>query len=155
MNREFLGPAVFDGSRLVGLPLSGPLTASFRSTSIPQHAGGHTGVDIGAVTGTLVRAPGAGRVTAATASSGPFGTYVTLAHPGGYHTLYAHLSRLLVREGQAVYPGDTIGAVGVTGLTTGPHLHWGLALDGTPLQRGPHLLDPLAHISAAPSRVDR
>ncbi|MBA4179471.1 MAG: hypothetical protein C0506_02685 [Anaerolinea sp.] len=149
------GPTLVQGQSIVGAPLAGPVTATFGSRSIPQHSGGHSGVDIAAPIGTQLVAPAPGLVMAADQSSGVFGSYVLLRHMGGFASLYAHLSRIDVAPGQYVNRGDGLGLVGLTGLTTGPHLHWGLSAGGTPLVAGPHLRDPLAYISAAPSEFDR
>jgi len=134
--------------------LSGVITSrSSPRGKHPRNAGGHTGVDIGVPAGTPVRAPAAGLVRAATGNA-VFGNHVTVAHRGGWETLYAHLSRIDVLPGQFVRPGDGLGLAGSTGLSTGPHLHWGLALGGSPLSPGPHLRDPLAHLSATAGLID-
>ena len=145
------GPALLDGANYIGLPISGTITAAFGSASIPQHAGGHTGVDIGAPAGTPVRAPAPGVVIDVRSGDPVFGNAVELAHPGGWRTLYAHLSRVDVLPGQPVRPGDGLGLCGSTGLSTGPHLHWGLARGHSPAIRGGGLADPLARIAAAPA----
>ena len=76
-----------------------------------------------------------------------YGNSVILEHAGGYYTLYAHLSALKVREGQAVVAGDVLGLVGSTGLSTGPHLHWGVGGPGNRyVQRDKGLLDALTLI---------
>lgn len=155
MNMPQFGPTVVSAAAVTGLPLSGPITSRFGERDIAEHAGGHTAVDIGAAAGTPVLAPAPGVVLEAVASGGVFGTYVTLRHPGGFVSLYAHLSRLDVAAGQRVVAGDRLGLVGMTGLTTGPHLHWGLAEGGSPLAAGPHLRDALAFCSPAPARIDR
>ena len=148
-----LGPAIAGAGAFTGLPLSGAITSRFAARDIPEHAGGHTGLDIGAPTGTPVRAPAPGLVRAA-AESPVFGKYVALAHAGGWETLYAHLSRVDVLPGQYLHRGAGLGLVGSSGLSTGPHLHWGLAHGGSPHAAGPHLRDPLAHLSAAPGLID-
>lgn len=149
-----LGPSHIQGEVFTGVPLSGPVTAAFGSRSIPRHSGGHSGVDIAAPVGTAVLAPAPGLVMAAEQSSGVFGSFVLLRHMGGFASLYAHLSRIDVAPRQSVRRGDGLGLVGMTGLTTGPHLHWGLSEGGTPLVAGPHLRDPLAYISPAPREFD-
>ncbi|MCO5201442.1 MAG: M23 family metallopeptidase [Chloroflexi bacterium] len=147
------GPAIAGAATFTGLPLSGAITSFFGSRDIPEHAGGHTGVDIGTPAGTPVRAPAPGLVRTA-AESPVFGKYVTLAHAGGWESLYAHLSRVGVLPGQYLRRGDGLGLAGSTGLSTGPHLHWGLAVGGSPLAAGSHLRDPLAYLSATPGVID-
>ena len=83
----------------------------------------HTGVDISADTGTPVVAADSASVTKATAYSG-YGNCVILDHGNGYVTLYGHLSFFAVSEGESVSQGQTIGYVGSTGLSTGPHCHF-------------------------------
>jgi murein DD-endopeptidase MepM/ murein hydrolase activator NlpD len=147
------GPAIAGASTFTGLPASGAITSLFAARDIPEHAGGHTGVDIGAPAGTPVRAPAPGLVRAA-AESPVFGKFVTLAHAGGWESLYAHLSRIDVLPGQYLRRGDGLGRIGSTGLSTGPHLHWGLAVGGSPLAAGTHLRDPLAYLSVTPGVID-
>ena len=89
----------------------------------------HAGLDLSAPTGTRVAAPAAGVVVLA----GEFyfaGGSVVLDHGGGLMTMYFHLSRIDVKEGDRVAPGQLIGAVGATGRATGPHLHWAARLGG-------------------------
>jgi murein DD-endopeptidase MepM/ murein hydrolase activator NlpD len=147
-----LGPAILDDGMLVGLPMSGPLTSYFGARDIPEHAGGHTGADIGAPVGTPVRAPVPG--IARPGENAIFGRHVVLEHRGGWQSLYAHLSRVDVRPGEPVPRGGQLGLAGSTGLSTGPHLHWGLAREGSPLIAGPHLRDPLAFLSIDPDPPD-
>lgn len=155
MHEQLFGPAFIHGDLFAGYPLSGPITSEFGARDIAEHSGGHSGVDIAAPTGTGVLAPAPGVVMDAQASDGVFGSYVVLHHRGGLVSLYAHLSRIDVARGQGVRRGDGLGLVGVTGLTTGPHLHWAVSLGGTPLVTGPHLRDALRYISAQPAEVDR
>ena len=89
----------------------------------------HLGVDFAAPTGTPVRASGDGVVTQA-GRSGGFGKVIRLRHPNGYETLYGHLSRIDVKPGKRVEQGDFIGAVGSTGLSTGPHLDYRMVKRG-------------------------
>ncbi len=83
----------------------------------------HLGVDYAAPTGTPVRTIGDGIVTFAGVQRG-YGNVIEIAHKDRKSTLYAHLSRIDVRKGQRVSQGELIGAVGSTGLSTGPHLHF-------------------------------
>lgn len=91
----------------------------------------HKGVDFRASTGTPIPAAGAGRVVARTFNRG-HGNYVKIRHNGSYETLYAHMSRFAkgVNVGTNVRQGQTIGYVGSTGYSTGPHLHYEIIKDG-------------------------
>ncbi len=89
----------------------------------------HLGVDFGAPIGTPVRAVADGVVTQAGAAGG-HGNHVGLQHEGPYSTGYSHLSAILVKRGQVVHQGDIIGRVGMTGLATGPHLHYEFFVNG-------------------------
>jgi murein DD-endopeptidase MepM/ murein hydrolase activator NlpD len=90
----------------------------------------HRGVDYAAPTGTPVRAAGEGRVTFRGWQNG-YGNVVILQHGGHYSTLYGHMSRFAgLGVGQHVGQGQTIGYVGMTGLATGPHLHYEFRVDG-------------------------
>ncbi len=90
----------------------------------------HLGVDYAAPTGTAVRSVGEGVVHFAGVQNG-FGNVVMVQHPNHSLTVYAHLSRVLVRNGQNVSQGQNIGAVGQTGWATGPHLHFEFRVNGT------------------------
>jgi len=83
----------------------------------------HAGLDIGAAEGTPVHAAREGRVVEV-AQNDVLGRYVVLTHPGGYQTVYGHLSSINATIGEEVTTGFTLGAVGHTGLATGPHLHF-------------------------------
>ena len=83
----------------------------------------HAGMDFTAPTGTPVYATGDGVVKIASNQGGGYGNKVVIDHGFGYHTLYAHNSKLLVKAGQKVKRGETIALVGSTGKSTGPHCH--------------------------------
>jgi murein DD-endopeptidase MepM/ murein hydrolase activator NlpD len=83
----------------------------------------HGGIDIGAPMGTPVRAAREGTVDEI-GSDERLGSYIVLSHPGGYQTVYGHLSAINVTMKDRVSAGTEIGSVGVTGRTTGPHLHF-------------------------------
>jgi murein DD-endopeptidase MepM/ murein hydrolase activator NlpD len=89
----------------------------------------HLGVDYGAPIGTAVRSVGEGQVEFAGWQNG-YGNVVQVMHGGERSTLYAHLSRMEVKKGQRVEQGQKIGAVGMTGWTTGPHLHFEFRVRG-------------------------
>ncbi len=94
----------------------------------------HRGLDIAPPYGTPVRAAAAGVVVQASAGwNGGYGTVVVIDHGNGFRTLYAHLSRLDVSVGEAVEQGQVIGAVGRTGIATGPHLHFEVHRGGVPI----------------------
>jgi len=96
---------------------------------ILQRFTSHFGIDFAAATGTPVNAAADGVVVAAGVMDG-FGNAVKLRHPNGIETLYGHLSRIGARVGQRVSQGAPIGAVGQTGLATGPHLHYAMFRGG-------------------------
>jgi hypothetical protein len=95
----------------------------------------HDGIDINVAPGTAILAPTAGTVLRA-GDEGDYGNSITIDHGAGLRTRYCHLSRIDVTVGQCVVPGATIGLVGSTGLSTGPHLHFEVSVDG-------QLVDPL------------
>ncbi len=99
----------------------------------------HFGVDFGARRGTPLRAVNSGKVIYAGWMRG-YGKVTKIDHGGGFVSLYAHQSRILVKKGQRVRRGQTIGRVGSTGRSTGPHLHFGLYCRGKPV-------DPLKYIA--------
>ncbi|MDX1607554.1 MAG: M23 family metallopeptidase, partial [Candidatus Competibacterales bacterium] len=93
----------------------------------------HTGIDLAAPTGTLIRAAGDG-VIRFSGWQGGYGRTLILDHAREYSTLYAHLSRFKpgLREGSRVRRGEIIGYVGRSGLATGPHLHYEVRVNGVP-----------------------
>lgn len=105
----------------------------------------HPGVDLEADYGDTVRASAAG-VVVANGYDGGYGIKIDIDHGNGYHTWYAHLSRVDVSVGQHVLKGQTIGAVGATGFATGPHLHYQIMYDGSPV-------DPTPFLNGIPSNV--
>jgi murein DD-endopeptidase MepM/ murein hydrolase activator NlpD len=89
----------------------------------------HTGVDLAAREGTPVRAASGGNVSLGF-DPGGCGLYVSVAVDSHVRALYCHLSEAVVTQGEHVVAGEVIGAVGATGLTTGPHLHFEVQVDG-------------------------
>lgn len=90
----------------------------------------HNGVDLAASSGTPIYAAYDGDVVAAT-YSGSMGNYIMIDHGSGLYTIYMHCSALYVSKGQTVYKGQNIAAVGSTGRSTGPHLHFSVRLNGS------------------------
>ena len=115
-------------------PSDGPITSPFgyRIHPILGYARLHSGTDFGAAYGSPVRAAKAGEVIFA-GWNGGYGNCVIIAHAGGLSTLYGHMSELAVREGVSVGQGETIGWVGSTGASTGPHLHFEVWVGGSPI----------------------
>lgn len=114
-------------------PVRGTITSYFgnRIHPILGYARFHAGIDIAAGYGTDIRAAEDGRVLVARHDSG-YGNYVVLDHGGGISTVYAHCQSLLVKVGQEVTRGQVIAKVGSTGLSTGPHLHFEVRVQGQP-----------------------
>ncbi len=112
-------------------PSSRRITSGFgpRSKPMPGASSDHKGIDIGASSGAAVLASAAGRVTTA-AYSNSAGNYIVISHGNGLSTVYMHCSALYVSAGQMVSQGQTIAAVGSTGFSTAPHLHFGVIKSG-------------------------
>ena len=92
----------------------------------------HAGIDLAAPIGTPIVAPSDGMVRMASWHGG-YGMFVEVDHGGGIQTRYGHMSRLNVVAGQRVHAGDLLGLVGSTGLSTGPHLHYEVRVNGQPV----------------------
>jgi murein DD-endopeptidase MepM/ murein hydrolase activator NlpD len=90
----------------------------------------HEGIDLTAARGTKVFATADGVATQAEFSGGGYGNKIVLDHGYGYETLYGHLYKILIKPGQQVKRGDVIGLVGNTGLSTCPHLHYEVHVNG-------------------------
>jgi len=100
----------------------------------------HYGIDLANYEGTPVYASMDGKVVSVGNNPKGFGKYIILQHQGGYQTLYAHLSKIIVSVGQRVSQKVKIGEVGNTGLSTGAHLHFGIYKNQTPV-------DPLKYLN--------
>jgi murein DD-endopeptidase MepM/ murein hydrolase activator NlpD len=105
----------------------------------------HMGLDIPAAHGTAILASGGGRVVSA-GYRGPYGKAIVIDHGHGTQTLYGHCSALYVRAGDLVLPRQQIAAVGSTGRSTGPHLHFEVIRNGKRVEPGKVLTDVLARI---------
>jgi murein DD-endopeptidase MepM/ murein hydrolase activator NlpD len=108
------------------LPLAGGYTVAARFGQVGSWSRYHTGFDFAAPVGAAIFAPTSGVVTNAGGgdASGWAGNYVTIRHPDGTTSLFAHMGTVSVTVGQSVSGGDLLGAVGMTGRTFGPHLHF-------------------------------
>lgn len=91
----------------------------------------HSGVDLAAPAGAPVHATAAGTATVIAGTTG-YGLHIVVNHGGGLSSLYGHLSAVAVRSGELIDRGAVIGAVGSTGNSTGPHLHFEIRRNGTP-----------------------
>lgn len=134
-----LGPEV-NGAPRFAMPVTGRATSGYGTRIDPIHHthSMHNGFDFAAKTGTQVGAARGGEITHA----GPAGTYgnlVIVRHEDGFETRYAHLSEVRVQKGQRVETGQDIGAVGSTGHSTGPHLHFEIRKEGKALDPQPYL----------------
>jgi len=111
----------------------------------------HKGIDIIADLGTIVYASADGDVEKVASDEKGFGKHIVISHANGYSTLYAHLNQIDVAEGQEVKAGFPIGQVGVSGLTTAPHLHLEIIRDGKSLNPSNLGLD----LSLANEKMDK
>jgi murein DD-endopeptidase MepM/ murein hydrolase activator NlpD len=115
-------------------PVRGQIMAGFGQRLDPFSGEGvfHSGVDISAPSGTRVEAAGDGIILQAGVQSG-YGNTIVVDHGFGMNTKYGHLSKIFVVVGQEVKRGQVIGAVGMTGRATGPHLHYEVIVNDTPV----------------------
>ncbi len=135
----------------VDLPLSTPVTSAYgwRSDPFTGDATFHRGVDLRASYGTAVPAAGGGTVVSA-GERGTYGNLVVVRDGQGVETRYAHLSALLVKEGDVVEAGTPIGRVGSTGRSAAPHLHFEVLVNG-------ERVDPArwaSHVGSGPLKSD-
>jgi len=116
-------------------PVRGRITSSFGETRQARASGGtrpHMGLDIGVPVGTAILAPADG-VVKFTGWGQQYGRYISLDHGHGFSTMYGHLKEFSVKAGAKVKKGQTIGRVGLTGNTNGPHLHYVIYFHGHPV----------------------
>ena len=99
----------------------------------------HNGIDMACAQGTPIYATRAGTVTRTSYQAGGAGNYVSINHLDGFSSIYMHMTHYVVSQGQSVSQGQLIGYVGSTGISTGPHLHFGISYAGT-------YVNPLAYI---------
>jgi murein DD-endopeptidase MepM/ murein hydrolase activator NlpD len=127
-------------------PVEGQVTGSFGERIDPFNGEGafHSGVDISSAYGHPVIAPADGVVTFADFFGG-YGKAIMIDHGHGISTRYGHLSGFAVTSGQEVHRGDTIGYVGLSGRSTGPHLHYEVRINDTPVNPYKYLRMTVAH----------
>lgn len=127
-------------------PVEGQITGSFGERIDPFNGEGafHSGVDIGSTYGQAVVAPADGIVIFADFMGG-YGRAIVLDHGHSISTRYGHLSNFAVAVGQQVHRGDTIGYVGLSGRSTGPHLHYEVRINDTPVNPHKYLRLTMAH----------
>jgi murein DD-endopeptidase MepM/ murein hydrolase activator NlpD len=130
-------------------PVEGVVTSSFGEREDPFNGEGafHAGLDISAPSGTVVRATGDGLVDSAAVTNG-YGREVIIDHGHGVRTVYGHLSGMIVLAGQQVVRGQIIGYVGQTGRSTGPHLHYEVRINNTPVNPHKYLRSTFAEVAA-------
>lgn len=121
-------------------PVPGAITSPFgpRHHPILGYTRMHTGVDMTAPQGQDIKA-GAGGTVILADTYGGYGLTVIIDHGGGMTTLYAHQSRVFVSRGELVTSGEVVGEAGSSGLATGPHLHFEVRIDGTPVDPADYL----------------
>ncbi len=127
-------PPVAGGNGTFQWPVSGPITSPFGM----RWGTLHPGIDIGVPTGTPIHAAGSGTVVWCGWMSG-YGNLVMIDHHNGLATLYGHESHVAVACGQNVTTGEVVGYSGCTGFCTGPHVHFEVRVNGTPV-------DPLGYL---------
>jgi len=138
--RQDANTVVVYGTGRMSFPSNGPITSVFgwRMHPVLGSSRFHSGMDFGAEYGSPIRAADRGTVIFA-GWYGGYGNTVIIDHGNGIITLYGHSSQLYVVEGQVVKRGQAIAAVGSTGLSTGPHLHFEVRHNGEPIDPVPYL----------------
>ena len=124
-------------------PANGYVSSGFsrsRMHPILHRARPHEGLDIAALRGTPIKSAANGVVTFA-GRRGSYGIMVEIDHGYGYETRYAHMSKLHVRSGQRIERGELIGEVGSSGLSSSPHLHYEVLVNGRPQNPANYILD--------------
>ncbi|MHA6317791.1 M23 family metallopeptidase [Altererythrobacter sp. CAU 1778] len=141
----------------ISIPSGNPLenarmSSSYGSRTHPVLGGrrDHKGVDLAAPTGTPIYATADGMVSRANWFSS-YGQFVSIEHGADIQTRFAHLSRIIVSEGEQVRKGDIIGYVGSTGRSTGPHLHYEVRVDGRAMNPADYINDasPVGRMAVA------
>ena len=127
----------YDGVSFLYRPTSGGyMTSIFGEERVNSY---HKGIDIAKDMGEDVIAAFDGEIKSAGYNDGGYGNLIIIEHEGNMETYYAHLSEIYVSEGDIVKKGDIIGAIGSTGYSTGPHLHFELRVNGEPVNPEPYI----------------
>lgn len=134
-------PPLVGAPGMLSWPVSGRISSPFgmRTNPVSGRFLMHTGIDIAAEMGTTVVAPADGKVISAGWNDGGYGNMIIIDNGGPMSTLFGHLSQIFVANDQEVKRGQAIGAVGSTGESTGPHLHFEVRIDGKPV-------DPMSYL---------
>lgn len=142
----------------ISVPSRNPLNAGYltsgygmRSHPILGRRSSHKGIDLAAPTGTPVYATADGAISRADRSR-TYGLVIYIDHGADLETRYAHLSKLLVADGQMVRKGDLIGYVGSTGQSTGPHLHYEVRVDGLAVNPIPYMKETVTRNALSQER---
>ncbi|MDY6850836.1 MAG: M23 family metallopeptidase [Thermodesulfobacteriota bacterium] len=144
-SQQEIGKALEDSKSIIdstpdSRPLNGRITSRFgyRTSPFSSRTEFHRGIDISAPMGSPIVAPADGIVVSTDWNSG-YGLILTINHGYGVVTRYAHISQSYVKPGRRVRRGERVAAVGVTGRTTGPHLHYEVIQNGIPVNPMPFL----------------
>lgn len=133
---KYLNSIIYNlGNTPLGFPYHGNITSTFGQRENPftnASVERHKGLDIQGPKGSIVKATANGKVEF-TGNKGGFGNCIVIKHGNGFETLYGHLSKILVSEGQSIEIGENIGKIGSTGRSTGPHLHYEVHQNGKPI----------------------
>ncbi len=124
-------------------PVSGRITSAFGETRVLVASGGtkpHKGIDIAAPVGTPILSPAAGVVLCHDFEP-DYGNMIYIDHGHGFATKYGHLQKVYAKTGKKVQKGEIIGTVGISGFSSGPHLHYEVHIHGKPVNPYPYLTD--------------
>jgi murein DD-endopeptidase MepM/ murein hydrolase activator NlpD len=124
------------------IPTKGWITSYYgpRKSPTSNRIKMHEGLDVGAKSGTPILAPADGIITYSGVKPG-FGNFVQIDHGYGVETIFAHARRLIVKKGQKIKRGELLAMIGSTGYSTGPHLHYEVRINGTPVDPLYFILD--------------
>jgi murein DD-endopeptidase MepM/ murein hydrolase activator NlpD len=138
--KTFTPDSIIPGTGQMMYPVVAPITSPFgyRTHPILGYQKFHSGMDFGADYGTIIYAADSGNVVFA-GWYGGYGNAVIIEHGNGISSLYAHTTEVYVNEGQAIQKGQPIAAVGSTGFSTGPHLHFEVRINGEPVDPAQYL----------------